>query len=164
MAANQNIACEIVARYLHAMPDSANISAERLHSVCPHDCPSQCPIEVERIDDYTIKRVYGATRSDYHAGVVCAKVARYNERVHHPDRLTTPLRRMGARGDRASFKPISWDDAMDAAAVGLSKAIGRHGPESVWAYDFAGTMGQIQRHGINRFRNVLQFSRHLGSI
>ena len=164
MAANQTIACEIVARYLHAMPDSANISAERLHSVCPHDCPSQCPIEVERIDDYTIKRVYGATRSDYHAGVVCAKVARYNERVHHPDRLTTPLRRMGARGDRASFKPISWDDAMDAAAEGLSKAIGRHGPESVWAYDFAGTMGQIQRHGINRFRNVLQFSRHLGSI
>ena len=59
---------------------------------------------------------------------------------------------------------MSWDDAMDAVATGLSKAIERHGPETVWAYDFAGTMGQIQRHGISRFRNVLKFSRHMGSI
>ena len=146
------------------MPDSASIGAERLHSVCPHDCPSQCPVEVERIDDHTIKRVYGATRSDYHSGVICAKVARYNERVHHPDRLKTPLRRVGDKGDKSAFEPISWDDALDAVAEGLTKAIGRHGPETVWAYDFAGTMGQIQRHGITRFRNVLKFSKHLGSI
>ena len=140
------------------------IGAERLHSVCPHDCPSQCPIEVERIDERTIKRVYGATRSDYHAGVVCAKVARYNERVHHPDRLKTPMRRVGEKGDPSAFEPMSWDDAMDAVAEGLTKAIERHGPETVWAYDFAGTMGQIQRHGISRFRNDLKFSRHMGSI
>ncbi len=158
------IAREIRSRYLRAMPDSAMIGAERLHSVCPHDCPSQCPLEVERIDERTIKRIYGATRSDYHAGVVCAKVARYDERVHHPNRLKTPMRRVGAKGDRNAFEPISWDDAMDAVAEGLTKAIARHGRETVWAYDFAGTMGQIQRMGINRFRNDLKFSRHIGSI
>ena len=86
----------------------------RFHSVCPHDCPSQCPLEVARVDAHTIKRIYGASRSDYHAGIICAKVARYNERVHHPDRLGTPLRRIGAKGDRTTFEPISWDDAINA--------------------------------------------------
>ena len=32
-----------------------------------------------------------------HAGVVCSKVARYAERVHHPDRLLSPLRRRGSK-------------------------------------------------------------------
>jgi anaerobic selenocysteine-containing dehydrogenase len=136
----------------------------RFHSVCPHDCPSQCPLEVARVDAHTIKRIYGASRSDYHAGIICAKVARYNERVHHPDRLCTPLRRIGAKGDRTAFEPISWDDAMDEVAEGMTRAIQRHGGEAVWAYDFAGTMGQIQRHGISRFRNDLKLSRHIGSI
>jgi anaerobic selenocysteine-containing dehydrogenase len=136
----------------------------RFHSVCPHDCPSQCPLEIERVDTRRIKRVYGASRSAYHAGVVCAKVGRYAERVHHPDRLKTPLRRIGEKGDRNGFEPMSWDDALDAVAQGLGDAISRHGGESVWAYDFAGTMGQVQRHGITRFRNDLKLARHLGSI
>ena len=65
----------------------------RVHSTCPHDCPSTCALEVERIDEHTLGRVYGAKDNDYTAGVVCAKVARYAERVHHPDRLRQPLRR-----------------------------------------------------------------------
>lgn len=146
------------------MPDSIMNEMGRLHSVCPHDCPSQCPVEVELINDRTIKRIYGATRSDYHGGVLCAKVARYSERVHHPDRLATPMRRVGDKGDPKGFEPMSWDDALDAVAEGMTKAIDRHGPETVWAYDFAGTMGQIQRHGISRFRHALGFSRHGGSI
>lgn len=146
------------------LSDSQSEANGRFHSVCPHDCPCQCPLEVERIDAHTIKRIYGASRSDYHAGIVCAKVARYNERVHHPDRLSTPLRRVGAKGDRTSFEPISWDDALDEVSEGLARAIQRHGGEAVWAYDFAGTMGQIQRHGITRFRNDLKLSRHQGSI
>src|SRR3546814_5318646 len=63
-------------------------------SVCPHDCPSACALEVERIDSHTIGRVRGSAANDYTAGVVCAKVARYAERVHHPDR---PERRAGGR-------------------------------------------------------------------
>jgi|GEM_PF-2307954 len=48
-----------------------------------------------------------------------------------------PLRRVGAKGDRCAFEPISWDDALDTVAERLSRAIRRHGPEVVWAYDFA---------------------------
>jgi anaerobic selenocysteine-containing dehydrogenase len=62
-------------------------------SACPHDCPSTCALEVEVLDAHTIGRVRGAQDNDYTAGIICAKVARYAERAHHPDRLTTPLLR-----------------------------------------------------------------------
>jgi anaerobic selenocysteine-containing dehydrogenase len=65
-------------------------------SACPHDCPSTCALEVEVLDAHTIGRVRGAEDNAYTAGVICAKVARYAERVHHPDRLKHPLRRTGA--------------------------------------------------------------------
>ena len=64
-------------------------------SVCPHDCTSTCALDVEIVDARTIGRVRGAQRNDYTAGVICEKVARYSERVHHPDRLQHPLRRVG---------------------------------------------------------------------
>ena len=67
-------------------------------SVCPHDCPSTCALEVERLDERTIGRIRGARDNPYTAGVVCAKVGRYAERQHHPLRLATPLLRVGAKG------------------------------------------------------------------
>ena len=78
------------------------------HSVCPHDCPSTCALEVEILDRHTIGRVHGGRRDGYTAGVVCAKVARYAERQHHPERLLTPLRRVGSKGSgRDGFAPVS---------------------------------------------------------
>ena len=69
------------------------------HSACPHDCPSTCALEVEvHATDARIGAVRGAEANSYTAGVVCAKVARYAERIHHPDRLTQPLLRTGPKG------------------------------------------------------------------
>ena len=51
-------------------------------SACPHDCPSTCALEVELLDRSTIGRVRGAADNTYTDGVICAKVARYAERVH----------------------------------------------------------------------------------
>ena len=53
---------------------------ERRSSVCPHDCPSTCSLEVEVLDGRSIGRVYGSVANTYTAGVICAKVARYAER------------------------------------------------------------------------------------
>ena len=88
---------------------------QRLPSVCPHDCPSACSLEVEVIDGRSIGRVRGSKRQSYTDGVICAKVARYAERVHHPERLMRPLRRIGAKGS-GQFEPITWDEALDKIA------------------------------------------------
>ncbi|MGA8756501.1 MAG: molybdopterin-dependent oxidoreductase [Stellaceae bacterium] len=131
-----------------------------LPSVCPHDCPSACALEVERIDGHRIGRIRGAASQSYTYGVVCAKVARYAERQHHPDRLSQPLRRVGDRGvGHAAFEPISWEAALDEVAERLTRAAQRHGSEAVWPYYYSGTMGLVQRDGINRLRHAMRYSR-----
>jgi len=126
-------------------------------SVCPHDCPSTCALDVEVLDARTIGRVHGSKDNDYTAGVVCAKVARYAERIHHPDRLTQPLIRRGAKGS-GSFEPISWDAALDLVAEKFLAAETRYGSESVWPYQYAGTMGLVMRDGIHRLRHAKKYS------
>jgi anaerobic selenocysteine-containing dehydrogenase len=96
------------------------------HSTCPHDCPSVCALDVEVLSPQRIGRVRGAKDHTYTAGVVCEKVARYAERVHHPDRLLYPLRRVGPRGS-GRFERISWNDALDITADALLKAEHEHG-------------------------------------
>ena len=90
-------------------------------SACPHDCPSTCALEIELEAPDRIGRVYGAKGNTYTDGVICAKVARYAERVHHPDRLMHPLRRKGGKGS-GDFEQISWDDALDITAEAFLKA------------------------------------------
>jgi anaerobic selenocysteine-containing dehydrogenase len=147
------------------MPLDSNSPPDLVHAACPHDCPSTCALEVERLSATRIGRVRGARDNPYTDGVVCAKVARYAERVHHPERLTTPLKRVGEKGGgRTSFQAISWDDALDEVAEGLLKAEQRHGSEAVWPYYFAGTMGHVQRDGIQRLRHVKSYSRQHSTI
>ena len=134
-----------------------NAKPEIRFSVCPHDCPSTCALEVERLDPNTIGRVRGARANDYTAGVICAKVARYAERIHHPDRLTRPMRRAGPKGG-GEFQPISWDDALDATVEGLLEAERNLGSETVWPYYYAGTMGLVMRDGIHRLRHAKKYS------
>jgi anaerobic selenocysteine-containing dehydrogenase len=135
----------------------------RRASTCPHDCPSVCALEVEVLDDRTIGRVYGSKRQTYTAGVVCAKVGRYAERVHHPDRLLHPLKRTGPKGS-GQFARISWDEALDTIAEKFNAAEARYGAESVWPYYYAGTMGRVMRDGINRLTHAKKYSRYFSTI
>ena len=127
-------------------------------SVCPHDCPSTCALEVDVRDDGRIGAIRGAEDNDYTRGVICAKVARYAERVHHPDRLIRPLLRTGPRGS-GQFREITWDEALERTADALTQAAARHGTDSVWPLYYAGTMGLVQRDGINRLRHAMRYSR-----
>ena len=132
-------------------------------SVCPHDCPSTCALEVEVLDDTRIGRVRGAKGQAYTAGVICAKVARYAERAHHPERLMYPLRRTGPKGSVA-FERISWDQPLDLVVGKMLEAEAQHGPAAVWPYYYAGTMGLVMRDGINRLRHAKRYSGFFSSI
>lgn len=132
-------------------------------SACPHDCPSTCALEIELDGPDRIGRVYGAKANTYTDGVICAKVARYAERVHHPDRLRHPMRRKGAKGS-GEWQQISWDEALDVTAEAFLKAELKYGAEAVWPYFFAGTMGLVMRDGINRLRHAKKYSDMHASI
>ena len=132
-------------------------------SVCPHDCPSACSLEVEVIDGRSIGRVRGSKRQSYTDGVICAKVARYAERIHHPGRLLNPLRRSGPKGS-GQFERISWDEALDEIARRFLAIEAEHGPEAVWPYYYAGTMGLVMRDGINRLRHAKRYSGQYSTI
>ena len=137
--------------------------AELMKSACPHDCPSACVLEVERLSPSQIGRVRGASDFDYTAGIICAKVGRYAERVHHPERLRHPLKRVGEKG-RGEFAEINWDDALDEVANAFMQATQRYGSETVWPYHSGGTMGIVQRWGMDRLRHVMRYSRQKTTI
>ena len=131
-----------------------------MRSVCPHDCPSVCALDVDVLDAKTIGRVHGAKDHSYTAGVICAKVSRYAERVHHPDRILYPLKRVGKRGVGLSeYQRISWDEALEAIGAKFNEIIDEHGAEAIWPYHYAGTMGWVQRDGLDRLRHCLGTSR-----
>ena len=137
------------------------------HSVCPHDCASACTLDIELESPQKIGRVHGSDANTYTAGVVCAKVARYAERVHHPGRLTQPMRRKGGKSHTSTiddFGPISWDDALDIVAENYLKASQKRGSEAVWLYNYAGTMGKVQRDSIQGLRNAMGYSRQHNTI
>ncbi|MGA2551135.1 MAG: molybdopterin oxidoreductase family protein [Burkholderiaceae bacterium] len=108
---------------------------------CPHDCPDTCALEVHVRDGVAIK-VVGAASHGPTAGTLCTKVARYTERTYHRDRVLTPLRRVGAKGE-GRFEPTSWEEAIDSIAHRLA-AIARDDPEQILPYSYAGTMGLVQ--------------------
>ena len=125
-------------------------------SACPHDCPSTCALEITH-DKKKIYRVKGASKNTYTSGVICAKVSRYSERTHHPDRLTKPLMRSGKKGFN-DFKDIEWEQALDIVAENFISTAQKHGTESIWPHFYAGTMGLVQRDGINRLRHAMKYS------
>ncbi len=132
-------------------------------SACPHDCPSTCALEIDIGADGRIGRVHGAKANDYTDGVICAKVARYAERLYHPDRLLKPMKRKGAKG-AGNWTDISWDDALDEIAEAFVKAEAADGSEAVWPYFYAGTMGLVQRDSIERLRHAKRYSGFFGTI
>ena len=132
-------------------------------TVCPHDCPSACSLDVEVLDGRSIGRVRGHKEQSYTDGVICAKVARYAERIHHPERILHPLMRTGPKGT-GQFERISWDEALDLTGRAFLAAEASFGAESVWPYYYAGTMGFVMRDGINRLRHAKKYSGQYSTI
>ncbi|MGN6317743.1 molybdopterin-containing oxidoreductase family protein [Trinickia sp.] len=134
-----------------------NAPLEFARAVCPHDCPDTCALRVTVADGRAIK-VVGDPDHAPTQGVLCTKVSRYPERVHHPDRLTMPLKRVGRKGE-GRFEPIGWDEALTLAAQRLTE-IARREPQAILPYSYAGTMGLVQGESIaQRFFHKLGASR-----
>lgn len=134
-----------------------NGATQIARAVCPHDCPDTCAMRVTVENGKAIK-VTGDPEHPPTQGVLCTKVSRYADRVHHPDRLTVPLKRVGAKGE-GRFAPITWSEAFDEIGRRLGDIAARS-PESILPYSYAGTMGLVQGEGIaQRFFHKIGASR-----
>ncbi len=81
----------------------------------------------------------------------CVKGMSIVEQMYHPDRLTSPMRRIGPKGS-GKWERITWDEAYDDIAWRLGVIMEESGPESVALISGTG------RHHLSqfwRFANVL---------
>ena len=111
--------------------------------VCAHDCPDMCSLLAE-VEDGRVTRIAGDPEQPFTAGFACAKVNRDAELVHSPERLETPLRRVGAKGE-GRFQPISWDAALDEIAARWRAIIAESGPLALLGYAYSAHQGQLNR-------------------
>jgi anaerobic selenocysteine-containing dehydrogenase len=83
-------------------------------------------------------------------GFLCQKVARYLERVYHPERLLWPMKRVGPKGS-GQFVRIAWAEAIATVAKHFAEiAASPDGPQAILPYSYAGTMGKLQGSSLDR--------------
>jgi anaerobic selenocysteine-containing dehydrogenase len=119
-----------------------------VRAVCPHDCPDTCAMLVEVDNSGRAVRVQGDSANPYTHGGLCVKVAHYEKRTYHADRLLYPMKRVGQKGE-GKFERISWGEALDTIASKL-KTIANENPQSILPYSYAGTMGLLQGSSMDR--------------
>jgi anaerobic selenocysteine-containing dehydrogenase len=98
-----------------------------------------------------VAKIAGDPECPINHGTLCSKGIASTQLVYHPDRLTHPVRRMGARGS-GKWERISWDDALNTIAGRMLGYKAENGSESiVMGY---GT-GRENEAVIYRFANLL---------
>ena len=99
-----------------------------LKSVC-RSCHGGCGALLH-VDDGRLTKVEGDPESPLNRGRLCPIGLATVDLVHHPDRLTHPLRREGKRG-AGRWRRISWDEALDEIAARLTAIKRDHGAEAI---------------------------------
>ena len=126
-----------------------------VHAACPHDCPDACGVLIT-VQDGVATRIQGDPEHPVTRGFLCAKVAKYLDRVYSPDRVLYPMRRIGPKGPTADVEPqqswqrISWDVALDEIAARFGAISKQFGGEAILPYSFGGTLGALNSASMDR--------------
>ena len=119
------------------------MSKQEINGVCPIDCPDACGL-VLTVENNKVLKVNGNPKHAFTRGTLCPKMVHYEDTIHSPERLQTPLKRVGPKGS-GEFVPISWDEAVKTIAQRFKESIEKYGGHSIMPYSYAGTMGLIQK-------------------
>jgi anaerobic selenocysteine-containing dehydrogenase len=128
-----------------------------LRVVCAHDCPDMCSL-IAHVDDGKVVRIQGDPDHPYTAGFACGKVNRDTDNVNSPERILTPLRRIGRKG-LGRFQPITWDAALDEIAAKWKAIIEQDGPLALLGYAYSAHQGLMNRGLVNGLFHALGSSR-----
>src|SRR3989442_14071967 len=111
-------------------------TVKTVRAVCPHDCPDTCAMLVEVDESGRAVRVKGDPSNPYTHGGLCVKVAHYEKRTYHADRLLYPMRRGGRKGE-GKFGTVPWAGAL-GTNPGNHKEIALENPQTILPYSYAG--------------------------
>jgi len=122
-----------------------------VHAACPHDCPDACGVLIT-VEDGRATRIQGDPQHPVTRGFLCAKVAKYLDRVYSPDRVLYPMRRIAPKGARSTqvWRRISWDEALDEIAERFRKIVAEFGGEAILPYSYGGTLGALNGASMDR--------------
>ncbi len=112
------------------------------------------------MDDGKAVKIQGDPAHPVTRGFLCAKVAKYLDRVYSPDRVLYPMRRIAPKGNagdgtRATqaeqiFQRITWDDAFDEIIWRLRSIAANFGSEAILPYSYGGTLGKLNYGSMDR--------------
>ncbi len=127
-----------------------------VHAACPHDCPDACGVLIT-VDNGRATRIQGDPAHPVTRGFLCAKVAKYLDRVYSPDRVLYPARRVAPKGPAGggaratpAFQRISWDEALDEIASRFKQISADFGSEAILPYSYGGTLGVLNGASMDR--------------
>jgi anaerobic selenocysteine-containing dehydrogenase len=133
---------------------------ETIRTVCAHDCPDMCSL-IAQVENGRVVKIEGDPDQPFTAGFACAKVTRDVELVHSPERIQTPLIRVGRKGE-GKFAAITWDQALDEIAGRWQAIIAESGPLAILGYAYSAHQGQMNRGLVNGLFHALGTSRLQG--
>ncbi len=120
-----------------------------VHAACPHDCPDACGVLIT-VEDGRATKIQGDPAHPVTRGFLCAKVAKYLDRVYSPDRVLYPARRVGGKGPGARWERISWDAALDEICERFRGISQQFGSEAILPYSYGGTLGVLHGGSMDR--------------
>jgi anaerobic selenocysteine-containing dehydrogenase len=126
-----------------------------VHAACPHDCPDACGVLIT-VDGGKAVKIQGDPQHPVTRGFLCAKVAKYVDRVYSPDRVLFPMRRIRRKGtSQASrsfenFERISWDAAIEEITRRFREIVDEFGSEAILPYSYGGTLGALNGGSMDR--------------
>jgi anaerobic dimethyl sulfoxide reductase subunit A len=112
---------------------------------CSYDCGARCLLKVH-VSEGRIGRITTDERP-MPSLKGCLRGLAQAEIVHAPDRLLTPLKRRGARGE-GRFEPVSWDDALGLLSRELKRVKAAYGNGAVLLLDRTGSLSPL--HGMGK--------------
>ena len=130
---------------------------QKIRVGCPaHNCGGRCLL-IAHVKDGRITRLETDDRPDTLAAPqlrACVRGRAYLRRQYHPDRLMTPLKRSGARGD-GKFLPISWEEALGTVAAQFVRVKRQYGSSALFVPYGTGSYNQLNgSHVARRLMNL----------
>src|SRR5256885_7233523 len=112
-----------------------------VHAACPHDCPDACGVVIT-VEDGRATRIQGDPAHPITRGFLCAKVAKYLDRVYSPQRVLYPMRRVAPKGtttqgqsgqlpQTSDFERITWKQALEEITERFKDIVAEFGSEAI---------------------------------